>query len=45
MAGGKVVVPDVIKEADEEQSFAAFCLVNFAGIKYTLLEVLLSDNG
>ena len=42
---GKVVVPDIIKEAGERLSFAAFFLANFDCDKYSLLEVYLADNG
>ena len=43
VAHGKVVVPDIIKEADEGLSFAAF-LSNFDS-KYSLLEVHIADDG
>ena len=45
VARGKVVVPDIIKEADEGLSFAAFFLDNFDCNKYSLLEVYLADDG
>ena len=44
VARGKVVVPDIIKEADEGLSFAAFFLSNFDS-KYSLLEVHIADDG
>ena len=45
VARGKVVVPDIIKEADEGLSFAAFFLANFDCNKYSLLEVYLAEDG
>ena len=45
VARGKVVVPDIIKEADEGQTFAAFFRANFDCDKYSLLEVYLADDG
>ena len=40
-----MVVPDIIKEADEGLSFTAFFLANFNCDKYSLLEVYLADDG